>query len=279
MAFSCSRGAHASLHCASDGSRTLETQDEAQCYSDKSPMRKAAAEAGSAGQYPGPSNKRHDPGQASGQEDYYARYRRANTTTTSSSPPFQSSPFTPEDQLYLHHRLPIQQPATAQTVRLHFARLSAVYQGLADRCLARAAAMSPGLARERRRRMGVLATALAARYRGCSVVLSDGFVDAVLARHAGIRRPSRFWERVLDEVEIANASWSFIRLWILICITQSIIIILASTLLAPAAQTALAAANVFACMWYTTVLWEKVHARYFAAKADEQELHDLMGGL
>ncbi|KAK7420185.1 hypothetical protein QQZ08_010541 [Neonectria magnoliae] len=238
-------------------------------------MRNATAEAGSADRYPNPSAKIHDLSQASPREDHYTKSHRA----TASPPPFQSSPFTPEDQLYLHHRLPTRKPATAHTARLHFARLSAVFQGLADGCLARAAAMSPGPTRERRRRMGLLAAALADRYRGCRVVLSDGFVDRVVARHAGIQRPSRFWERVLDEVERANASWSFARVWILICTVQSTLVVLASGLLPPAARTALAATNALACMWSAAVLWEKVHARYFAAKADEQELHDLMGGL
>lgn len=39
------------------------------------------------------------------------------------------------------------------------------------------------------------------------------------------------------------------------------------------------AANAVSYAWSAAVLWEMAHARYFATKADEQELHDLMGGL
>ncbi|KAH7133275.1 hypothetical protein B0J13DRAFT_626281 [Dactylonectria estremocensis] len=189
--------------------------------------------------------------------------------------------FAPEDQLYLRHRLPLQKPTVARTVRLHFPQLTLVYQRFADQSLARAATMVPGPARERRLRMGVLATRLARRYCGYRVVLSDEFLTSVMRRHADrAKRPSRFWEAVLDEVERTNSSWSLARLWILVFATQSGLIILASSwLLPPAARAAVMAASTLGHGWSVAVLWELMNARYFAAKADEEELHDLMGGL
>ena len=77
----------------------------------------------------------------------------------------------------------------------------------------------------------------------------------------------------------ANSSWSLARLWILIFAIQSSLVMLSSWLLPPAARTALTAASTLGHGWSVTVLWELMNARYFAVKADEQELHDLMGGL
>ncbi|KAH7153165.1 hypothetical protein EDB81DRAFT_448309 [Dactylonectria macrodidyma] len=115
--------------------------------------------------------------------------------------------FTPEDQLYLRHRLPLRKPTTARTVRLHFAQLTLVYQDLAEQSLARAAMMVPGPARERRLRMGNLATRLARRYCGYRLVLSDEIVKSVMRLHAnGAKRPSRVWEAVLDEIEVHPSS-------------------------------------------------------------------------
>ncbi|KAF7543447.1 hypothetical protein G7Z17_g10727 [Cylindrodendrum hubeiense] len=273
-----------------NGARTMPKQS----YLANPPMRKSLADVGSGGQSHSPRVKKCEPYQASEREDYlryttedtstkaYEAYK-ANITTCypqSPSPSLSPSPFTQEDQIYLYHRLPLQRPTTAQTTRLHFSQLTFVYQDLADRSLARAATMVPGLARERRQRMGVLATRLAKRYCGCKIVLSDRFVESVLSRHAdGLKRPSRFWETVLDEVERANASWSLARLWILFCVIQSALVIFISWLLPPTAQSTLMVANALADIWSAAVLWERVHARYFATKGDEQELHDLMGGL
>ncbi|KAH6999865.1 hypothetical protein EDB80DRAFT_884206 [Ilyonectria destructans] len=255
--------------------------------------KKSLASVGSSSHSSGPWAKGCYAKQASVQEDH-PRYTKVcnrdasskaskdNITTCYPKPssPRSRFPFTTEDQLYLHHRLPLQKPTTAKIARLHFAHLAFVYQDLADRSLARASMMTPGLARERRQRMGILATRLAKRYRGCKIVLSDQFIKGVISRHAGgIKRRSRFWETVLDEVEKANASWSLTRLWILIFSIQSTFVISVSWPLPQAAQTAFMAANAVSYTWSATVLWEMAHARYSATKADEQELHDLMGGL
>ncbi|KAH6977074.1 hypothetical protein BKA56DRAFT_673936 [Ilyonectria sp. MPI-CAGE-AT-0026] len=282
------------IHYTSNGAHGIRKQKD--CAVNAPMKKKSLANAGSGSRSPGPWAKRCYTKQASVQEDdprcakvrnrdassKASKASKINITTCYPQPPSPRSrlPFTTEDQLYLHHRLPLQKPTTAKIARLHFAHLAFVYQDLADRSLARASMMTPGPARERRQRMGVLAARLAKRYRGCRIVLSDQFIKSVISRHAGsIERRSRFWETVLDEVEKANASWSLTRLWILIFSIQSTFVISVSWPLPQAAQTALMAANAVSYTWSAAVLWEMAHARYFATKADEQELHDLMGGL
>ncbi len=46
-----------------------------------------------------------------------------------------------------------------------------------------------------------------------------------------------------------------------------------------AGRAALLVANALAFVWSTTVMCEMLHASYMHVKSDEQELHDLMGGL
>lgn len=201
------------IHYTSKGFHPIGKQD---CAVNAPMRKKSLASVGSGSQSPGPWTKRCYTKQASVRDENprYAKVRnrdasskasKVNITTCYPQPPSPRSrfPFTTEDQLYLHHRLPLQKPTTAQTVKLHFAHIAFAYQDLADRSLARASMMTPGPARERRQRMGVLATRLAKRYRGCKIVLSDQFIKSVIARHAGsIKRRSRFWETVLDEVEV-----------------------------------------------------------------------------
>ncbi|KAH6885823.1 hypothetical protein B0T10DRAFT_85182 [Thelonectria olida] len=208
------------------------------------------------------------------------------TTTSNTSPPCSQSPsplgpspFPLQVQVYLHHRLPIHKLPTPEAVRLHFAHLPFIYQDLADGCLAQAAAMAPGPAREQRQRMWILSMRLAKRYRGLSIVLSDRFLRSVLARHASIKRPSRFWEKVLDEIERANSSWSLTRIWIMLSVAQSALAVLIAKLLPPSAQAGVMLANAAAYVWSATMQWHMVHSRYAAVKADEQLLHDTMGRL
>ncbi|PHH90915.1 hypothetical protein CDD83_2292 [Cordyceps sp. RAO-2017] len=60
--------------------------------------------------------------------------------------------------------------------------------------------------------------------------------------------------------------------------TLSALVACAYALLASAAaRLALLAANGLACLWSATVLGEALHARYTAVRAEEQELHDLLG--
>lgn len=42
---------------------------------------------------------------------------------------------------------------------------------------------------------------------------------------------------------------------------------------------ALLITNALAYVWSTTVMCEMLHSRYIEVKTDEQELHDLLGGL
>jgi len=137
------------------------------------------------------------------------------TTTAASAPdgrrrlslnlPLPPPPnFSPEDQAYLQARLPLRQPASAATAADHFRRLPSLYQDLAEGCRARLARLPAG-GREwaRRRRMADLAQRLAERYRGFALVLPRSYVDEAIARWRGEQpRASRFWEKVLDEVEV-----------------------------------------------------------------------------
>lgn len=204
---------HMAIHSPSNEVHTSRKQD---CAVNAPMRKKPLASVGSGNRSPGPWAKRCYTKQASVQEDdprcakvrnrdASSKTSKVNITTCYPQPPSPRSrlPFTTEDQLYLHHRLPLQKPTTAKIARLHFAHLAFVYQDLADRSLARASMMTPGPARERRQRMGVLAARLAKRYRGCKIVLSDQFIKTVISRHAGsIERRSHFWETVLDEVEV-----------------------------------------------------------------------------
>ncbi|GJN70533.1 hypothetical protein VFPFJ_08973 [Purpureocillium lilacinum] len=240
------------------------------------------------------------------------------TTTAASAPdgrrrlslnlPLPPPPnFSPEDQAYLQARLPLRQPASAATAADHFRRLPSLYQDLAEGCRARLARLPAG-GREwaRRRRMADLAQRLAERYRGFALVLPRSYVDEAIARWRGEQpRASRFWEKVLDEVEKANSAWSIVRLWIVLFVAQSTLVAYAFRYLPSAisrsgggsengllggfggggggaammAQVALLAANALAYVWSTTVMVEMLHARYTHVKAEEQELHDLLGGL
>ncbi|KAJ6443054.1 NADH-cytochrome b5 reductase [Purpureocillium lavendulum] len=223
------------------------------------------------------------------------------------APPLPPPNFSPEDQAYLQARLPIRQPASAATAADHFRRLPSLYQDLAEGCRARLSRLPAG-GREwaRRRRMADLAQRLAERYRRFRLVLPRSYVDEAIARWRGEQpRASRFWEKVLDEVEKANSAWSIVRLWIMLFVVQSTLVALAfrhiipgsastglglglgggsgsgsgSAAAATAAQVALLAANALAYTWSTTVMGEMLHARYMDGKAEEQELHDLLGGL
>ncbi|POR35791.1 Uncharacterized protein TPAR_03994 [Tolypocladium paradoxum] len=128
--------------------------------------------------------------------------------------------------------------------------------------------------------MAVLAQRLAERYRGFRLVLPPSYVDAAIARWQGEQpRASRFWEKALDEVEKANSAWSVVRLWILLSVIQSTLVACAFSALPAPARVVLLVANALAHVWSTTVMCEMLHARYVDVKADEQELHDLLGGL
>ncbi|KAM4058065.1 hypothetical protein HRG_010981 [Hirsutella rhossiliensis] len=207
------------------------------------------------------------------------------------APPPSSFFFTPEDRAYLRGRLPIHQPASARTAAQHFARLPRVYQALADGCRAHlvllAAAPGDGCCCcccrccRRRARVAVLAQRLADRYRRFRLVLPPSYIDEAVARwrRRGLRA-SRFWDGLLDEVERANTAWSILRLFILASVVQSTLVACAFALLTAApARLALLAASALACVWSATVAGERLHACCVAADDDEQELHDLLGGL
>jgi hypothetical protein len=301
-----------SFCCTNDAAHFTEKNDAASSPSMKNPPSDARRGRRSLGSWVRIwDSARNTPSTGSnsssqGHETTPQRIGQNKTTSTSTSSPYSQtssplgpSPFPLQVQVYIHHRLPIRKLPTPETVKSHFAHLPFIYQDLADGCLAQATNMAPGPARERRQRMWILSMRLAKRYRGLNIVLSDRFLRSILMRHASIQRPSRFWEKVLDEIEVsprpssgsmsslgkltikfpqrANASWSLTRIWILLSVTQSALAVLIAKLLPPSAQTGVMLANAAAYVWSATMQWHMVHSRYVAVKTDEQELHDLMG--
>lgn len=133
---------------------------------------------------------------------------RQGTTTRRPSRPLRGPPsFTPEEHAYLLARLPVRQPATAQTAVNHFGRLPFVYQDLAEGFRARVAELPRGGREwERRHRMAVLAQGLADRYHGFKLVLPRSYIEEMISRNQSESRASKFWESVLAEVEVCTLS-------------------------------------------------------------------------
>ncbi|KJZ77527.1 hypothetical protein HIM_03251 [Hirsutella minnesotensis 3608] len=113
-----------------------------------------------------------------------------------------------------------------------------------------------------------------------SLVLPPSYVgEAIVRLRRGDSRASRFWEKLLDEVERANSAWSIARAYIAVLVAQTTLAAWAFAALASApARLAVLAVNAVACVWCVTVAFEMLHGRYTAVDADEQELHDLLGG-
>lgn len=84
---------------------------------------------------------------------------------------------------------------------------------------------------------------------------------------------------ILTYVQKANNAWSIARLWILLFLIQSSLVAVAFHMLPTSGQFVLLTANALAYIWSTTVMCEMLHVRYVAGNTEEQELHDLMGGL
>ncbi|KAI9171843.1 hypothetical protein HJFPF1_01334 [Paramyrothecium foliicola] len=188
--------------------------------------------------------------------------------------------FTAEEQHYLHSRLPIRQTATAETAINHFRRLPFLYSDLAEGYRLRLANLPQGSREwQRRKKMAVLAQTLAERYRRFKLLLPRSYVEAIISRSQNEHRPSKFWESVLEEVERSNKAWAVVPFWVLVFVVQSSLVAMAFQLLPASAQIVLLLANGLAYLWSTTVMCEMLQARYVQVKTDEQELHDLMGGL
>lgn len=83
----------------------------------------------------------------------------------------------------------------------------------------------------------------------------------------------------LTVTQKANNAWSIARLWVVLFLIQSSLVSVAFNLLPRAGQIVLLIANALAYLWSITVLCETLHARYVGCNAEEQELHDLIGGL
>ncbi|OAQ73449.2 hypothetical protein VFPPC_01152 [Pochonia chlamydosporia 170] len=224
-----------------------------------------------------------------GRADQTHLHRRPTGSHAISTIPSRQNPsstqpphFSVEDQAYLRGRLPIRQPASAPTVINHFRRLPFLYQDLAEACQVRLSDVPIGTREwERRTRMAELAQRLSDKYKRFTLILPWSYIDEAIARwQSEMPHPSRFWDKVLEEVEVcANASWSVVRLWILLFITQSTLVAVAYSMLPTSGKVVLLIANSLAFVWSTTIMCETLHSRYMEKKTDEQALHDLMGGL
>lgn len=102
---------------------------------------------------------------------------------------------------YLYHRLPMRQPPTTGTVRAHIGQLPALYRDLADGTRSALSVME-GREQERNRLLAALADGLAERYEGLVLCLPAGRVENIIRLNRGEERVSKFWERVLEQVEV-----------------------------------------------------------------------------
>lgn len=152
------------------------------------------------------------------QQQQPQHHHHMSTTQLSSPPPAElflpasltrRPTFTPEEQTYLRNRLPLQEPATPQTVARHFRRLPLLYQDLAEAYRARNLDNGDelGAAEEedwaRRERMAELAEGLAKKYHAFRLVLPRSYArDTMVKWRRSEVRASRFWDKVLDEVEV-----------------------------------------------------------------------------
>ncbi|KAK1716080.1 uncharacterized protein BDZ83DRAFT_44380 [Colletotrichum acutatum] len=127
--------------------------------------------------------------------------------------------FTPAENQYLYHRLPMRQPPTARTVLGHFSELPALYRCLADRTRSNLDAME-GRDRERGERLVALADSLARGYGELVVCLPVQRIEGIIRRHKGEKRISKFWERVLEEVETENLHYIVSSSWAALFIVQ-----------------------------------------------------------
>jgi hypothetical protein len=197
-----------------------------------------------------------------------------------SAPTHRQTTFTAEEQHYLHSRLPIRQPATAATAVNHFRRLPFLYSDLAEGYRLRLASIPRGTQEwQRRQRMAMLAQTLADRYNVFNLVLPRSYIETIITQNQSETRTSKFWEKVLNEVERSNQTWVVVPFWALLFIVQSSLVALAFQLLPTTGQLALLVANGLAYTWSITLMCETLHSRYTGVKTDDQELHDLMGGL
>ncbi|KAK1656684.1 hypothetical protein BDP55DRAFT_79905 [Colletotrichum godetiae] len=140
--------------------------------------------------------------------------------------------FTPAENRYLYHRLPMRQPPTARTVLGHFSELPALYRSLADGT--RSGLDTEGRERERAERLVALADVLARGYGELVVCLPVQRIEDIIRRNMGENRISKFWEKVLEEVEIENLRYIVSCSWVALFIVQ---LSQASSILAKASLT------------------------------------------
>lgn len=86
----------------------------------------------------------------------------------------------------------------------HFSELPALYRGLARETRSSLDEME-GRERERVERLVALADALARGYGELVVCLPMQRIEGTIRRNRGEKRVSKFWERVLEEVEVRLA--------------------------------------------------------------------------
>ncbi|UQC88425.1 uncharacterized protein CLUP02_13949 [Colletotrichum lupini] len=127
--------------------------------------------------------------------------------------------FTPAENRYLYNRLPMRQPPTARTVLGHFSELPALYLGLAHETRSSLDEME-GRERERGERLVALADALARGYGELVVCLPMQRIEGIIRRNRGEKRVSKFWEKVLEEVETENLHYIVSSSWVALFIVQ-----------------------------------------------------------
>ncbi|KAI3531349.1 hypothetical protein CSPX01_14221 [Colletotrichum filicis] len=127
--------------------------------------------------------------------------------------------FTPAENRYLYNRLPMRQPPTARTVLGHFSELPALYLGLDHETRSSLDEME-GRERERGERLVALADALARGYGELVVCLPMQRIEGIIRRNRGEKRVSKFWEKVLEEVETENLHYIVSSSWVALFIVQ-----------------------------------------------------------
>ncbi|WYZ44100.1 hypothetical protein EsH8_VII_000536 [Colletotrichum jinshuiense] len=182
--------------------------------------------------------------------------------------------FSQAESRYLYHRLPMRQPPTTGTVRAHIGQLPALYRDLADGTRSALSVME-GREQERNRLLAALADGLAERYEGLVLCLPAGRVENIIRLNRGEERVSKFWERVLEQVEREDLVYIVSSVWVLLFVTQmsQVSAVLEAESLPENDRILIGTSVGLALLWAATVTTEVLSSVYVDRRRYDEYLH------
>ncbi|EXF82524.1 hypothetical protein CFIO01_10998 [Colletotrichum fioriniae PJ7] len=135
-----------------------------------------------------------------------------------------------------------------------------------------------GRERERGQRLVALAYALARGYGELVVCLPMQRIEGIIRRHRGEKRISKFWERVLEEVETDNLHYIVSSSWVALFIVQlsQASTILAETSLNENEQVLTITSAGLALLWAVAITSEGLASAHEKRRQDDRSLNGII---